>query len=87
MKKAVIVMLLAFGVLAGCEGGHSDGYVTEDGRFKAVGDAGSYDLMRDLETGCLYMEAHTDRGMDPLYDKDGKVAGCGQEDKKGGDFE
>lgn len=65
-------------VLAGCDDGHSTGETVYGGRFKVIGQFGDgYDILRDRETGCIYLEPTTQSGLTPLYDEHGKVEGCG----------
>jgi hypothetical protein len=77
-RKLVLIGIVAVGLLAACEGGYSTGEIVMNGDFKAVGNKGSYDVLRDTSTGCLYLEPHSSRGLAPLYDEDGNVKGCGE---------
>ena len=79
MKKALIIGMTSLTLLglAGCSGGYETGDEV-DSNFKAIGDIGDYDLLRDKETGCVYMQEHYDGvQMTPYYGRDGKVMGCG----------
>lgn len=78
MKKLTLVAVVAALTLVGC-GGYESGTRVQDGQFEVVKDVGRYDLLRDIDTGCMYIESHrSDGGIAPYYDKDGKVAGCGK---------
>lgn len=81
MKKAIKLLTVAsmsLLLLTACDG-FSDGSIVKGGGFKAVGDKGDYyDILKDLETGCLYLESHYQTGLMPYYGEDGEVQGCGE---------
>lgn len=80
MKKKIIAVFsgaLLVVTLAGCSG-YDTGDTVMGGNYKVVGDKGYYDVLRDVKTGCYYLESHTSSGLTPYYDKDGKVKGCGE---------
>ena len=81
MKKIALstVLLTSLLALTGC-GGYETGTVKEDGAWLVVGDRGGYDVLKDIETGCLYLQNHHDRsGIVPYFDEHGEVMGCGEE--------
>jgi hypothetical protein len=83
MKKLLIIGVASLSLLglAGCDG-YETGTIV-DGTFKAVGDVGSYDILRDVETGCTYLQSHTSStGITPYFGEDGEVIGCGQKNIK-----
>lgn len=83
MKKTLLVGLLTVSALTlgACDAGFETGQTVYDGKFKVIGEYGdSYDIIRDLDTGCIYAESTSNRGITPLYDEEGKVQGCGQKD-------
>jgi hypothetical protein len=80
MKKMLFVMALFSMVLSGC--GYEEGEIVEDGRFKVVDEVGSYDILRDTQTGCMYFyESYShSQILTPVYDENGEVMGCGKKD-------
>lgn len=86
IKNFGMIMGLVIGItaLAGCSP-YEEGEIVGDGNFKVMGTMGSYDVLRDTNTGCYYLEPMNERSLSPLYDEDGKVKGCGDDsisDKK-----
>jgi hypothetical protein len=82
-KKLIAVAVVSLGLLAGCSGYETGDTIGEDNRFKVVGDIGNYDVLKDVETGCLYTESHHEStGLSPLFNKKGEVSGCGDVSKK-----
>lgn len=41
--------------------------------------AGTYDVMRDKETGCYYLAYSYGNEISAYYDENGEVMGCGEE--------
>jgi predicted secreted protein len=80
MKKFILLIALTVGIisLAGC-GGYEVGTTVEDGAWKVIGTHGQYDMLRDLKTGCVYLQASADFSLTPYIGEDGKVVGCGQQ--------
>jgi hypothetical protein len=79
MKKVLFVVALSSMVLSGC--GYKEGEHIENGRFKVVDKTGSYDILRDTKTGCMYFYedvASYSHPLTPVYDENGKVMGCGK---------
>jgi predicted small secreted protein len=78
MKKLLLIGAVAIGAisLAGC--GYTVGSTVEDGAWKVIGEHGHYDMLRDLKTGCVYIESTDGYEITPYYGEDGKVVGCGQ---------
>lgn len=86
MKKVLIVLLLIIVLfLTGCEG-YEQGEVVHS-RFKVIGDIEDYDVLRDVKTGCVYLESEYDYTLTPLYDENGKVEGCGEKNIDLGKYE
>ena len=82
MKKKTLFLGVALSILTlvGCEG-YETGDVVEGGAWRVVGDKGDYDVLRDTETGCLYLQStYATTSVTPYYDEDGKVMGCGEEE-------
>lgn len=81
MKKLALIGITAVALLSGC--GYETGEVVQNGRFIDVGDLGDgYDLLRDKETGCVYIQEHSAHAypLTPYYGEDGEVVGCGETD-------
>jgi hypothetical protein len=83
MKKYAVwlaLLVVSATLLTGCDWGHETGSIVYGGRFEVIGDIGEegYDVLRDRETGCVYVEATNTMGMSPLFDEEGKVEGCGK---------
>lgn len=79
MKKLLLVGLTAV-LLSGCNNNTGDEI---NGELVDIGNLGKgYDLVRDKNTGCVYMrqvmgQAHP---LTAYYDEDGKVVGCGEKE-------
>lgn len=79
--KRLLLLAFAIPMLAACGAGYETNDYVEDGDFKAVGDVGTYDILRDVRTGCQYLQPHsTTASLTPYYDEDGKVKGCGEDE-------
>mgnify|MGYP003576106687 CR=1 FL=1 len=77
MKRLSIGVIAILTVLTlGAYSGYETGSYVQNGQFEVIGNHGRYDILRDVETGCQYLEPMTDRGLTPFYDKDGEVKGC-----------
>lgn len=81
MKKLLLVLGLSVLALIGCN--NETGEVLNSGLVD-IGDLGSgYDLIRDSETGCVYIyqsNSSYSTPLTPYYGEDGKVVGCGEKD-------
>ena len=80
MKKYLVIGgLTAFALLSLV---YNNDTGTELNGLVDVGDLGKgYDLVRDTNTGCVYIYermASYSRPLTPYYDKNGKVVGCGE---------
>lgn len=80
MKKLTIFALPIM-LLVGCTNYDSGEEIND--QLVDVGNLGSgYDLVRDTNTGCIYIRetnvSHS-KPLTPYYDEEGKVAGCGEE--------
>lgn len=86
MKKALVIGLASLTLLglAGCEGDNVGDI--RYGQFKKVGNIGGdgngYHVLRDIETGCTYLEAKGDYSFAPYYGENGEVKGCGKKNVK-----
>ena len=82
MKKFLVIGgLAAFALLSlGCNNDTG----TELNGLVDIGDLGKgYDLVRDTNTGCVYIyerRAKDARPLTPYFDENGEVVGCGDED-------
>lgn len=82
MKKISLATLILISTLTltACNG-YETGSTVEDGAWIVVGNKGSYDVLKDAKTGCLYLQSFNDRsGITPYFDENGKVMGCGEKD-------
>ena len=83
MKKKTLALGVALSVLtlAGCSGAYEEGNTVEDGAWRVVGEKGRYDILRDTDTGCMYLQSKRSiNGITPYYDEDGEIMGCGEEE-------
>ena len=85
MKKILTYSAIVLGLLTltGCSdgGGYATGKVVGNGAWRVVGDKGNFDILRDTETGCLYLQSHySNKNITPYYDENGDIMGCGEED-------
>ena len=79
MKKLLLVAGLSVLVLVGCNMETGD-TLRGDSILVDVGDlSNGYDLVRDTNTGCIYINNSNDYALIPYYGEDGKVMGCGEE--------
>lgn len=79
MKKLLMgIGLLTISLTLVACGGYETGDYVKNDEFKVVGNVGDHDLLKDLKTGCLYIEPQNDIGMSPYYDENGKIQGCGE---------
>lgn len=83
MKKTIIAIFTLTSLLAGCSHNNETGeYVNE--QIVDIGNLGGYyDLVRDINTGCVYIYergASYSRPLTPYYGEDGEVVGCGEKD-------
>lgn len=80
MKKLVLAGLIGLTALTLGACGYEQGS-TVYGKFKVIGDVGgNYALLRDVDTGCIYIETSSYPSISAFFDEEGKVAGCGQKD-------
>lgn len=82
MKKFKLgTLLLSVGLLCACT--HDTGEVRNE-KFEVIDKlqdkvTGTYDVVRDKETGCVYLMYTYGLEATPYYDEDGNVMGCGIE--------
>lgn len=91
-KTKLTALAIMLSVLVGCNDTVKTVVVDQNGkvieeksnkldRFIKVGEAyksmdSNYDIVKDSETGCKYIRSK--HMLSPLYDKEGKVEGCGK---------
>ncbi|UGO51331.1 casein kinase-like protein 1 [Bacillus phage vB_BanS_Skywalker] len=86
MKKTLLVTLIGLTALTLGACGYEQGSTVYGGKFKVIGEIGAgsdgqYALLRDVDTGCIYIERTSSYpSISAFYDENGKVAGCGQTD-------
>ena len=83
MKKKALVLGVALSVLTltGCGNGYEEGSTVENGAWRVIGEKGRYDVLRDTDTGCVYLQSNKSiDGITPYYDEDGEVMGCGDKE-------
>lgn len=79
MKKLSLLLGLSILALVGCNQETGRG-LRGDSTLVDIGDLSSgYDLIRDTNTGCVYINNTNDYALTPYYDEDGEVMGCGEE--------
>lgn len=87
-KRLLLVGALSLSVLTACN--NDTGKVIK-GDLVDVGDfASGYDLLRDMNTGCVYIYQSDSSYSTPItayYGEDGKVVGCGEKDFDKSEYE
>lgn len=77
MKKVLLTSILLLTLLTGCEG-YETGETTHGGAWKVIGQHGDFDLVRDTNTGCVYLQSvYNIENLTPYYNAKGEVEGCG----------
>ena len=78
MKKTIVTLLLLTLLIIGCNRSTGNPFNSD---LVDIGDLGKgYDLVRDTNTGCVYIMETYSTTLTPYYDENGSVTGCGEED-------
>lgn len=81
MKKMLLVLGLSLLALIACND-ETGNLVNDDDTLVDIGNlSNGYDLIRDTNTGCVYIRENANNAdsqpLTPYYGEDGKVVGCG----------
>lgn len=80
MKKVLLLacLLIMALTLVACDDGYQTGDYVGDGDFIVVGNLGEQDVLKDVETGCEYLQPNDSYALSPYLNEKGEVIGCGE---------